>query len=118
MAATVVVAADVGDLRPERVAEETEIAGLEVATADDRVDPADRLAVDRVVERVVDIVGDREQPDRGAVAALERLGVRPHDGQASGHPSPPASGGAGARRVLARQFEARPLAAAGRPDRA
>ena len=116
VAATVVVAADVRDLRPERVAQEAEIAGLEVAGADDRVDPADLLAVDRVVERRVDVVGDRQQADRRAVAALERARDPATRRSGFGSSVPAVVRGRGARGVLPRQLQARPLAAAGRAD--
>ena len=114
--ATVVVAADVRDLRPERIAQEAEVARLEVAGADDRVDVPDLLAVDRVVERRIDIVGDREQADRCAITALERLADPATRRSGFGSSVPAVVGGRRARGVFPRQFQARALAAAGRPD--
>jgi hypothetical protein len=73
---------------PQGIAEEAQVAGLEVAASDDGIESTDRFAVDRVLERGIDRVRDREQADRGVLARLEDAAVGPDDGQAARHGSP------------------------------
>src|SRR5918994_7496851 len=85
MASPVVIAAHVDQWRPERVGQEAEIARLEVATPDDRVDPTERLAVDRMVERGIHLVRHRQKPDRRPVPILEGTVVGPRHREPASH---------------------------------
>src|SRR4051794_23306787 len=84
-AAVVVVAAYEQQRRQERVGDERQPVGRQVAAPDDNVDLSERFAVALVVQRVIGVVGDRKDPDGSAVARRERCAVGPVDLEAARH---------------------------------
>src|SRR5438034_10348957 len=86
--AAIVVAAHEQQRSRERIAEEPELIQPEVAAADDEVEPAQRLAVRREVERRVVLVGRREDPNRPTVSRGKGPRVRPHQAEPPGHRPP------------------------------
>jgi hypothetical protein len=80
-----VVAENVDERRVEAVGQERELFEVEVATANDEINRAHGAAVAFVLEGGVELVRDRQEPDRGAASVAEGRFVGPFDREMAGH---------------------------------
>src|SRR5947207_3051537 len=92
LSAPVVIAADIDERGVERIGEECQPLGLEIATPEDSVELTHRLAIDDMLEPWLRGIRSDEKPDRTPIPGLEGPRIRPRNLEPADHRDSSGSG--------------------------